>query len=324
MKQTYGMINHSQMSLITDGIYSPVRQPMEPGVGNALTRPGIKSPDVSHTSPKSPALDKQSLGGQSLGGQSGISVASSLSGVSSLSGLSNISADTNPGNWTAVFDYEATREDELTLRKGAQVRVLSKDSKISGDDNWWAGEVDNRLGIFPSAYVVRSEDVDNVSPTGDESRPFEIKFSELTFEEVIGVGGFGKVFRGEWKSQEVAIKAARQDPDEPLNVTVENVRQEAKLFWLLDHPNVISLKGVCLEPPNLCLVMEYARGGSLSRALLGRRLPPIIIVNWALQIARGMYYLHEQAPVPLVHRDLKSNNSKFSQTVFKLITPRYQ
>jgi serine/threonine protein kinase len=65
-----------------------------------------------------------------------------------------------------------------------------------------------------------------------------------------------------------------------------------------------------LEEPNLCLVMEYARGGTLNRALTGRRIPPHILVNWAVQIARGMLYLHEEAVVPIIHRDLKSSNGK--------------
>lgn len=79
---------------------------------------------------------------------------------------------------------------------------------------------------------------------------------------------------------------------------------------MLQHPNIIKLEGVCLEEPNLCLVMEYARGGTLNRVLTGRRIPPHILVNWAVQIARGMHYLHEEAVVPIIHRDLKSSNSK--------------
>ena len=45
----------------------------------------------------------------------------------------------------------------------------------------------------------------------------------------------------------------------------KKVLQEGKLFWLLKHKNVVGLLGVCLEEPNLCLVMEYARGGALNR-----------------------------------------------------------
>uniref|UniRef100_A0AAQ4PIY1 Mitogen-activated protein kinase kinase kinase n=1 Tax=Gasterosteus aculeatus aculeatus TaxID=481459 RepID=A0AAQ4PIY1_GASAC len=145
--------------------------------------------------------------------------------------------------------------------------------------------------------------------------PSQIPFSELVLEEIIGVGGFGKVYRGTWKDQEVAVKAARQDPDEDITATAGGVKQEAKLFSMLQHPNIIRLEGVCLEEPNLCLVMEYARGGTLNRALTGRRIPPHILVNWAVQIARGMLYLHEEAVVPIIHRDLKSSNILLLETI---------
>ncbi|WAR20552.1 M3K9-like protein [Mya arenaria] len=202
--------------------------------------------------------------------------------------------------YTAIFDYEATRDDELTLRRGGQVEVLSTDAKISGDIGWWTGSVGDKVGIFPSNFVTKEQDV-------IRKIPLEIDYKELKLNDVIGVGGFGKVFHATWRGEVVAVKIANQDPDGP-GATVTNVSQEAKLFWLLDHPNIVSLRGVCLQEPNLCLVMEYAAGGSLSRVLNGRQIHPSILVDWALQIARGMRYLHEEAPIPLIHRDLKSNN----------------
>ncbi|KAI1886417.1 hypothetical protein AGOR_G00213800 [Albula goreensis] len=218
--------------------------------------------------------------------------------------------------WTAVFEYEASGEDELSLRRGDIVEVLSKDASISGDEGWWTGKINHRVGIFPSNYVTYQPAVYHRLPAGGTagvresvpSSPVQIVFSELVLEEIIGVGGFGKVYRGTWKDQEVAVKAARQDPDEDITATADGVKQEAKLFSMLQHPNIIKLEGVCLEEPNLCLVMEYARGGTLNRALTGRRIPPHILVNWAVQIARGMHYLHEEAVVPIIHRDLKSSN----------------
>lgn len=218
--------------------------------------------------------------------------------------------------WTAAYDYEASGEDELSLRRGDVVEVLSKDAAISGDEGWWTGKINHRVGIFPSNYVTYQPAIYRL-PTASVSvgvrervpgSPVQIPFSELVLEEIIGVGGFGKVYRGTWKDQEVAVKAARQDPDEDITATSGSVKQEAKLFSMLQHPNIIKLEGVCLEEPNLCLVMEYARGGTLNRVLTGRRIPPHILVNWAVQIARGMHYLHEEAVVPIIHRDLKSSN----------------
>ncbi|XP_026134840.1 mitogen-activated protein kinase kinase kinase 21-like isoform X2 [Carassius auratus] len=219
--------------------------------------------------------------------------------------------------WTAVFDYEASGEDELSLRRGDVVEVLSKDAAISGDEGWWTGKINHRVGIFPSNYVTYQPVIYRAVGTrkSDPSAPVRIPFSELVLQEIIGVGGFGKVYRGTWKDQEVAVKAARQDPDEDIKATADSVKQEAKLFSMLQHPNIIKLEGVCLEEPNLCLVMEYARGGTLNRALTGRRIPPHILVNWAVQIARGMQYLHEETVVPIIHRDLKSSNILLLETI---------
>ncbi|XP_072887395.1 mitogen-activated protein kinase kinase kinase 11-like [Hemitrygon akajei] len=220
--------------------------------------------------------------------------------------------------WTALFDYEAHAADELTLRKGDRVEILSKDAAISGDEGWWAGKLHNRVGIFPANYV-------SFKPAGyaklpgaqpeELPAPREVAFGELTLQEVIGVGGFGKVYRATWRGRLVAVKAARQDPDEDISATAQNVRQEARLFAMLRHSNIIGLMGVCLQEPNLCLVMEYASGGALNRALAGRRIPPHVLVNWAVQIGQGMRYLHDEAIVPVIHRDLKSNNVLLFQPI---------
>lgn len=60
------------------------------------------------------------------------------------------------GLWTAVFEYEACAEDELSLRPGDVVQVLSQDSQVSGDEGWWTGRIEQRVGIFPSNYVTSS------------------------------------------------------------------------------------------------------------------------------------------------------------------------
>ena len=118
-------------------------------------------------------------------------------------------------------------------------------------------------------------------------------------------------FSGVYKGVEVAVKTARREQGADINIVKENVLREAKLFRLLSHSNIVSLIGLCLEEPNLCLLLEYCRGGSLSRVLCGRKLPPSIVVDWATKIANGMHYLHSEAPINLLHRDLKSSNGKY-------------
>uniref|UniRef100_A0A182QBG0 mitogen-activated protein kinase kinase kinase n=1 Tax=Anopheles farauti TaxID=69004 RepID=A0A182QBG0_9DIPT len=209
--------------------------------------------------------------------------------------------------WTARYDYQAQGDDELSLRVGQIVYVLSTDSSISGDEGWWTGKIGDRVGIFPSNFVT------NEDPAVLKVQPVEIQLHELDLKEVIGVGGFSKVHRAFLNGEEVAVKASRQDDE--FEMSRQNVLQEAKLFWSLKHPNIVSLKGVCLDPKMLCLVMEYARGGSLNKILAGRKIPPNVLVDWAIQIARGMKYLHCEAPISVIHRDLKSSNVLISDSI---------
>ncbi|XP_066535010.1 mitogen-activated protein kinase kinase kinase 9 [Hoplias malabaricus] len=179
-------------------------------------------------------------------------------------------------------------------------------------------EASERAGGFPNAQAhvileheeAEEDEGEHEEDEDDEARVhvLEINFSELVLEELIGVGGFGKVYRAVWRGEDVAVKAARRDPDEDASETLRSVWREARLFSMLRHPNIMALLGVCVQEPNLCLVMEYARGGALNRALAGKRIPPNTLVNWAVQIARAMHYLHCQAIVPIIHRDLKSSN----------------
>ncbi|XP_008770896.3 mitogen-activated protein kinase kinase kinase 21 isoform X1 [Rattus norvegicus] len=240
----------------------------------------------------------------------------------SLSPVRDDSGSSSSGMWAALYDYEARGEDELSLKRGQLVEVLSQDAAVSGDEGWWAGQVQRRLGIFPASYVAPCSSVSPPSPPPPRPcSPVHVDFERLELKELIGAGGFGQVYRATWQGQEVAVKAARRDPEQDAAAAAESVRREARLFAMLRHPNIIQLRGVCLQQPHLCLVLEFARGGALNRALAAaapdprvpgprraRRIPPHVLVNWAVQIARGMLYLHEEAVVPILHRDLKSSN----------------
>ncbi|XP_032347702.1 mitogen-activated protein kinase kinase kinase 21 isoform X2 [Camelus ferus] len=248
---------------------------------------------------------------------------------SSASSGGSASASAGAGLWAALYDYEARGEDELSLRRGQLVEVLSQDAAVSGDEGWWAGQVQRRLGIFPANYVAPCRPAACPAPPPARpppprpGSPVHVDFEGLELKELIGAGGFGQVYRATWQGQEVAVKAARRDPEQDAEAAAESVLREARLFAMLRHPNIIELRGVCLRQPHLCLVLEFARGGALNRALAAanaapdprapgprraRRIPPHVLVNWAVQIARGMLYLHEEAVVPILHRDLKSSN----------------
>ncbi|KZC11250.1 PREDICTED: mitogen-activated protein kinase kinase kinase 7-like [Dufourea novaeangliae] len=132
----------------------------------------------------------------------------------------------------------------------------------------------------------------------------EINYDEIETEQVVGKGSFGVVWKGKWKGQYVAVKYINSEGEKKA-FTVE-VMQLSRVV----HPNIVKLYGACTKNP-VCLVMEYAEGGSLYNVLHCNPQPRYTAghaMSWALQCARGVAYLHNMKPKPLIHRDLKPPN----------------
>jgi len=213
--------------------------------------------------------------------------------------------------YTIISSYQPEYSDELRLEAGEQVKVFSKEFRHSGNLGWWTGKTNNgQVGIFPAALVRREDDESElcryVDPTQDTG-PLVVPFSELTLHEIVGVGGFGMVYRASWKEKEVAVKIAKH----ATMAESMKILEEAKKFAVLSHPNICSLLCTCTSPPTM--IIQYAAGGNLADVLHKQKisLNTATIVNWASQIASGMEYLHEGLRQPLIHRDLKSCNSEY-------------
>ncbi|XP_060090296.1 intersectin-1 isoform X1 [Heteronotia binoei] len=54
-----------------------------------------------------------------------------------------------------MYDYIAQNDDELAFNKGQIINVLNKE-----DPDWWKGEVNGQVGLFPSNYVKLTTDMD--------------------------------------------------------------------------------------------------------------------------------------------------------------------
>ncbi|RWS26289.1 mitogen-activated protein kinase kinase kinase 7-like isoform X1 [Leptotrombidium deliense] len=132
----------------------------------------------------------------------------------------------------------------------------------------------------------------------------EVDLSELTLQEVVGRGSFGIVRKAIWKGLEVAVKLIITEQEKQSFLT------EVKQLSRLNHEHIVKLHGASTKHP-VCLVMEFAEGGSLHDAL---HMSPefeyslIHAINWCLQCASGVAYLHSIKPKPIVHRDLKTPN----------------
>eukprot|EP00002_Diphylleia_rotans_P039547 TRINITY_DN9193_c0_g2_i1.p1 TRINITY_DN9193_c0_g2~~TRINITY_DN9193_c0_g2_i1.p1 ORF type:complete len:2481 (-),score=465.82 TRINITY_DN9193_c0_g2_i1:92-7534(-) len=134
-----------------------------------------------------------------------------------------------------------------------------------------------------------------------------ISFQDISLKRIIGSGSFGDVYCAEWRGTEVAVKMIGGNYAN--QKAVDALKAEIGIMVELRHPNILLYMGACFEMSNLCLVCEYMQQGSLYD-ILHKKERMIGIsqkIEYALDIAKGMQYLHSSKP-PIVHRDLKSLN----------------
>ncbi|XP_038906334.1 serine/threonine-protein kinase STY17-like isoform X3 [Benincasa hispida] len=153
----------------------------------------------------------------------------------------------------------------------------------------------NRVESFPSCVEIPTDGAD----------VWEIDTRQLKFENKVGSGSFGDLYRGTYCSQEVAIKVLR--PERINEEMLKEFSQEVYIMRKIRHKNVVQFIGACTKPPNLCIVTEFMSRGSVYDFLHKQRgvfnLPSLLKV--AINISRGMNYLHQNN---IIHRDLKTAN----------------
>uniref|UniRef100_A0A5B6ZNH4 Putative cysteine-rich receptor-like protein kinase 10 n=1 Tax=Davidia involucrata TaxID=16924 RepID=A0A5B6ZNH4_DAVIN len=131
-------------------------------------------------------------------------------------------------------------------------------------------------------------------------------FSELN---QLGHGGFGPVYKGLMPNgQEVAVKKLSLDSRQG----VREFTNEVKLLLKIQHKNLVTLLGCCVEGPEKMLVYEYLPNKSLDCFLFDKEKSSSL--DWLKRfqivtgVARGLLYLHEEAPERIIHRDIKASN----------------
>jgi len=129
--------------------------------------------------------------------------------------------------------------------------------------------------------------------------------SELEFTEKLGAGSSGKVYKGLYKGNEVAIKVLKSMTE---TKEIEEFKKEFMIMSAVRSKYVVLFHGAVLKP-KLCMVMEHCSRGSLYHVITSDKYD----IGWdktfrfAIETVRGMEQLHNGDP-QIVHRDLKSLN----------------
>ncbi|KAM3344430.1 serine/threonine-protein kinase STY13 isoform X1 [Capsicum galapagoense] len=137
-----------------------------------------------------------------------------------------------------------------------------------------------------------------------------IDLRKLNMGPAFAQGAFGKLYKGTYNGEDVAIKLLEK-PENDLDrahLMEQAFQQELMMLARLKHQNIVRFIGACCKPMVWCIVTEYAKGGSVRQFLARRQnrsVPLKLAVKQALDVARGMEYVHD---LNLIHRDLKSDN----------------
>lgn len=128
---------------------------------------------------------------------------------------------------------------------------------------------------------------------------------ELEFTEKLGAGSSGKVYKGLYKGQEVAIKVLKSMTEAK---EIDEFKKEFMIMSAIRSKYVVYFHGAVLEP-KLCMVMEYCSRGSLYHVITNEKydIGWDKVFNFAIEATEGIRQLHEGDP-QIVHRDLKSLN----------------
>ena len=122
----------------------------------------------------------------------------------------------------------------------------------------------------------------------------------------LGAGGMGEVYRArdDRLGRDVAIKVLPEvfasDPER-----LRRFEQEARAAGALNHPNVLAIYDLGTHEGAPYVVSELLEGETLGARLKAGALPIRKVIDFAIQIARGLAAAHEKG---ILHRDLKPDN----------------
>ncbi|CAJ1967474.1 unnamed protein product [Sphenostylis stenocarpa] len=217
------------------------------------------------------------------------------------------------------YPISAAKEDSTTVDESLQIppynasslmgprRLTSQTHKRTGETSRKSFSGRDRFNGRTKVYTVA-----------------EVQLVTNSFHEdnLLGEGSLGPVYRAEFPDNKVlAVKN--------INMAGKSFSEDEKFLDVvctasrLKHPNIVSLKGYCLEHGQHLLVFDYVRNLTLDDALHSIAYKPL---SWgtrlriALGVGQALDYLHSTFSPPVAHGKLKATNVLLDENLMPRVT----
>ncbi|KAJ0681694.1 putative protein kinase RLK-Pelle-LRR-XI-1 family [Helianthus annuus] len=182
--------------------------------------------------------------------------------------------------------------------------------------------------VFTYCYLHKRNLNATIRPQETKARPFTIwsydgkmvyekmieALEDFDSKHVVGIGGYGTVYKAELSSEVFAVKKIHAPEDGEVQ-NLKRFENEIRALTEIRHQNIVKLYGFCSHSRHSFLVYEFLSGGSL-RDVLNHMEQAVEFdwkkrVNTVKSIAKALSYMHHDCSQPIIHRDLSSNNILF-------------
>jgi len=180
--------------------------------------------------------------------------------------------------------------------------VINRNKNYSSSGSSSSKEKKNKIRSNSNKHTKIIEKID-IEDRKLKAFSWEVYEKNLLYQEEIGKGAYGLVFKAKYKHKDIAVK--RYVYVNQNNDPMSHILREISLISQLKHKNVVQFIGASLGE-NVCVLLEYCSKGDLNSFLYQS-----MFMSWkaklrfSLEIANGLKYIHS---MNIYHRDLKASN----------------